>query len=185
MAHTIPQYAKTLADAARALGRKRSTLSEWARHYGCPCRGRDKTARGYDLRKVRRWAPEHGYSVDEKTGRIVGDLRGHSPKPEADADADGEEKPSVVLRLRTAQADERKAKAELVQLQLEERKGELVSREEVEEEQRKDHLYLRGELLSLPRLGPKLAGLTALEIQAVLKDKVETLMRRFSGEEEQ
>lgn len=187
------QYAKTVKLVAMAVGRKPSTISKWVQNDGCPCRAVDRSNRGYNLDKVRRWAITRGYAIDTETGHIVGDLRGRvrvgkngttSPPTNGGVQADGDQ-PNITMQLRAAQAAEREGKAQLVQLQLKEKKGELIAIEDVKEHDVKRHLFMKQTLEMWSRsLGPRLAGKTAIEITQAMQLLVEELMRTFSGSEE-
>lgn len=179
-------YAKNVTIAAKELGRKKSTLARWAFSDGCPISARHKTSRGYSLDAVRLWARKRGYDVDED-GKIIGDLRGRTKAVgpvNGGGDPNDPENVSTTEKLRKAQANEREGKAALVQLQLKERTGELISKDDVQDHDRRRHEYMRGTLEMWARsLGPSLAGKTALEITTIMVGKVEDIMRTFSGEE--
>lgn len=177
-----PKFAKSVDEAAVLLGRTKASLQTWGMTSGCPCRREHKIIEvGYDLDRIRRWAEANGYSVDKETGRIHGDRRDHQPATIDDLEG----KPSVALVFKTAQAEEKRAKAALVQLELKMRENAVHSVDDCQDRLRKLHLYMIRELRMWARsLGPTLAGLTALEIQAKMTDKVEDLMRVFSGETE-
>ena len=168
------KYAKNIRAVEAALGKSAPTLYAWSAQ-GCPCGREDKKDGRYDLNAIRKWAEENGREVDKKTGRIVDDRRGRVAE---------EGLSSVALEFRTAQAEEKKAKAALVQLELQQRSGEVHSLEECEERMRRVHLYMRQTLQMLPRIAPTLAGLPALEIQAKLSAKVDEIMRIFSGQKD-
>ena len=173
------RFAKNIREVEAALGKSPPTLYAWSAQ-GCPC-GRDNKKDGrYDLNAIRKWAEKNGRAVNWTTGRIVDDRRGRVSE---DVATNG--KPSVALVFKTAQAEEKRAKAALVQIELQQRSGEVHSLEECEEHTRRVHLYMRRTLLMLPRMGPTLAGKTALEIQAALAEKVEEIMRVFSGERDE
>lgn len=168
----MKRHATSIAELAVLFGRSPLTLQRYG-HQGCPCRVRDKDAQGrYNTAAIRRWLKANGH-----LGKRPPNPNGRGAQVQADIfnGTDAE-------RLRRAQAEEREAKAALAQIELKQREGELVSREEVEEHDRRRHLFMRRTLLALPRLAPTLAGLTPLEIQSILERKVEDIMRVFSGE---
>ena len=186
MPKKLQRYARSQEEAARVLGRKKQTLLAWTKVAGCPMRLEHRVHDlGYDLQRIRKWARASGYEVDAD-GRIVGDLRArnnhsHTDVPAKQSDEPGEAGNSDLAKYNRARAEAQDAKAKLHQLELKERTGELVLRADVEAEQVAIHKFMREQFEALPRsLGPKLAGKTALEIQARLATAIEDIFRVLS-----
>lgn len=140
--------------------RSRKSLFQWSKE-GCPCSKEHKVDGHYDVAAVRRWLKKHGHLDGPKRGRgavVTGSA------------------------YRDAQAEEKKIKVQLAQLALEEKRGALVSWEEVKRREIEQHDYMISVLESWTRsLGPALTGKSALEINRAMKAKVAELMREFAG----
>ena len=169
----MKRHARTIEQLAQILGKSRSQLILYGQR-GCPCTRRDKTTAGYLIAPIRKWCEDRGY-----LGTTVVKANGHG----GPVDPSG---CTARQRLLEAQAREREEKARVAEFQRRQLEGELISRADVEDHDRKRHLYMIRTLRMWARsLGPVLAGKTAIGIQGTLEEKVDSLMRVFSGERDE
>lgn len=168
----MKRHATSLAELSAIFEKNVITLQKYG-HLGCPCQVKDKDDQGrYSVTAIRRWL-----KANHHFGKRPPNPKGRGAQ-QVYAGTDTE-------RLRRAQADERKAKAALVQLELQQREGELHSIADCDDRTRKRHLYMLRTLKTKARtMGPRLAGKTAIECQAAMEAMVEEIMRTFSGEAE-
>lgn len=77
-----------------------------------------------------------------------------------------------------------KIKAQRAQFELEQMKGEHVSRKEVDEENTRKIHALKTSLLTIPKvLAPRLHGLTEKEIHHIMTETIKNVIRAYSGEQ--
>lgn len=75
----------------------------------------------------------------------------------------------------------RKMKAKLAELELKQKKGELLSREEVEAKSIEQILSIKQKFLALPgRIAPQLVGLEAREIEVLLLDRITERIHEYA-----
>lgn len=79
----------------------------------------------------------------------------------------------------------RKAKADLAEMEREEKRGNLIDKNEVITDRITRIITVKQSLLSIPRMAPRLEGLTPREIESALKLKIHEIIREFSGKTEQ
>lgn len=110
----------------------------------------------YDLVAIQKWRTE-------RESRRAGD------KPDA--------RDAAEIRFRESRAD-------LAELELKEKRGELVRKADTEREMVKKISVLKMALLNLPNeLAPQLAKMDARKIQLTLVDRIRTLINNFAGKE--
>jgi phage terminase Nu1 subunit (DNA packaging protein) len=77
-----------------------------------------------------------------------------------------------------------RAKAEMAEIELAQRRGELISRAEVDNHNLQRIVSLRNALLALPRqLAPKLEGLDVRAMMGVIQSRVEQLLDDFADQD--
>lgn len=77
----------------------------------------------------------------------------------------------------------RRARRKMAELELERISGSLISLEEVERGRVERVIYLKRSMLALPRqVAPVLVGLEARQIQTLLKERLEDMIREYAGE---
>lgn len=165
-----PTHVTNREDLARIFGRSVECFDHYRRD-GCPCGVKDKIPnKGYSVAKVRAWLRKNGLEQPRRPGRPVS--LDDSIKP-----GDGGEAQSTHTRIRMAQAEQNEAKAEMARLALAERRGELLSMEDI----RQRHTYMREQLKGMARsAAPELAGKTALEVMQILEARIDSVLEVFS-----
>ena len=167
------KHAKTIEALAQILGKSRSQLIIYGQR-GAPCTRRDKSSAGYLVDPIKQWCEDRGY-----LGTMVVKANGHGG-PVDDAGR------TVRQQYLAARARERQARARIMQLKVKQRESELISVAEVREHRRRCHGYMSGVLEDWAlRLGPALAGRSAVEIGRIMADAVNAVMRVFSGQDEE
>lgn len=129
---------------------------------------------GVSERTIRQW---------EKEGPLR-DAAGHFIQQRLDeriAERQTEGNPLKTRQL-TATAELTEAKAALAKMQMQVRQGELLAKEQVEEERLLRVVETRRVLLSLPRkLPPILKGRTLAEMQTAIRDEIHHTLEVFAG----
>lgn len=132
---------------------------------------------GVSERTIRQW---------EKEGPLR-DAAGNFIKERLDeriADRETEGNP-LKTRQMTATAELTEAKAALAKMQMQVRQGELLAKEQVDEDRLKRVVETRRVLLSLPRkLPPVLKGRTLAEMQTAIRDEIHHTLEVFAGKTE-
>jgi len=173
---TAPVRLISISEAARRMGVSRPSLYRWARR-GAPI---PLGGEGVDLQALAQWKAEH----DER-GRPTGSIKttgddGEEDSPQTDPDPDGKVDQQRVARearneaLQSADLRKRLADAEKKELELAERRGELISRVLVEEGNvRRVHAVKR----AFACLPSQLVGLDERGIRDVLDAVLESFAR--------
>ena len=146
------EYAASLEELAYHLNTSRSQVHRW-RLAGCPVA---KSARGYAVRRVRRWIEKNAVRRGDGESSVSQDLC--RQKLEADLGF-------------------RKARAEIAKFELELARGNLVSVQEIKDDWGPKLRAFRDRVLALPRqISPELAGLTASEIERILLTRLRAIL---------
>lgn len=171
---------RTLSDLANRLGVTARTLSRWRREWGgFP----EASPDGWSLEEVRRW---HAGKQRERLARKRTSHRRAARAPVPDAEVEGVgELEQASLDLDTEQkrwaTKYRRAKAEQEELRLEQLRGSLIPRAEVESMFAARVHEIAAKLDGLGRsLAPQLAGLTPREIEDRINDATRAIREHFA-----
>lgn len=160
-------YAPTLGKLAHAIDRTRPTLTRYQER-GAPVK---KTKKGYAVEPVLEWMR---VNVRRKTDETTPGNAGNGSGPKT-----REEK--ARLAYLEAQAVEKKAAGELREMKLQVQRGEFIPVEEVKRRDIERISVVRSGLLSLPRrLAQELVGLTANQMEVMLRTRFREILERFS-----
>lgn len=148
---------KTTDDICELLDIDESTLKRWVAA-GLPCNTNGKKSRKFDEGEVAAWM---------KTNRKTG-------KPGRPQTEDGKEFMAAKIRKENALATR-------YEIEIDQIRGKLLNKSDVESSNVQKVSALRNGLLSLPAsLAPGLEGLGAAEIQAEIEGAVKNLLEQFS-----
>lgn len=167
-----------VTDVAQALGVTRATVYAWAKR-GAP---HDKAADGsmrFDAEELREWQRRNGLAGQAGRPPIEDQLAREAARESAGAGIDDVE--GVRKKTAAAKLAQLVAMAKLRQMEVEERKGELVARTEVEQATIARILAVRNALMALPaRLTPLVVGQEARDVQDLIESECRRICDAFA-----
>ena len=151
-----PNVANTKAELARGCNRSQNVVSRWPKH----AEWDQSPEPPWDIDQANRWAAEHLMPAPPRGRPVTKEGR----------------------KLAEVRRDQAVARTKLLRLDLQERRGDLVSRSEVEEGQVRRVHAARAALERLPReLASRLVGAKEEEIEAALRDSIEACLWELAG----